>query len=64
MAGIDVPANCGPLLKDPYLPERIGFTAERIQNCLAKDRTVVDTETLGANPWAGPPPLEPPSPKA
>ena len=46
MAGIDVPANCGPLLKDPYLLERIGFTAERIQNCLAKDRTVVDTETL------------------
>jgi hypothetical protein len=44
MAGIDVPANCGPLLKDPYLLERIGFTAERIQNCLAKDRTVVDTE--------------------
>jgi hypothetical protein len=46
MAGIDVPANCGPLLKDPYLLERIGFAAERIQNCLAKDRTVVDTETL------------------
>ena len=46
MAGIDVPANCGPLLKDPYLLERIGFIAERIQNCLAKDRTVVDTETL------------------
>jgi Transposase DDE domain len=46
MAGIDTPANCGPLLKDPYLLERIGFTAERIHNCLAKDRGVVDTETL------------------
>jgi hypothetical protein len=46
MAGIDAPANCGPLLKDPYLLERIGFTAERIQNCLEKDRTVVDPETL------------------
>jgi hypothetical protein len=46
MAGIHAPANCGPLLKDPYLLERIGFTAERIRNCLEKDRTVVDTETL------------------
>ena len=46
MAGIDTPANCGPLLKDPYLLERIGFTAEKIQSCLAEDRTVVDTETL------------------
>ncbi len=46
MAGIDAPAHCGPLLKDPYLLERIGFTAERIRDCLAKDRTVVDTETL------------------
>src|SRR6266699_3754258 len=29
MAGIDTPANCGPLLKDSYLLERIGFTAEK-----------------------------------
>ena len=46
MAGIDTPAHCGPLLKDPYLLERIAFTAEKIQSCLAEDRTVVDTETL------------------
>jgi Transposase DDE domain len=46
MAGIDTPANCGPLLKDPYLLERIGFTAEKIQTCLAEDRTVIDPESL------------------
>ena len=42
MAGIDTPANCGPLLKDAYLLERIGFTAEKIQGRLRKDRTVID----------------------
>jgi len=46
MAGIDVTANCGPLLKDPYLLERIGFTAEKIRDRLSKGRTMVDTETL------------------
>ena len=42
MAGIDTPANCGPLLKDAYLLEPIGFTAEKIQGRLRKDRTVID----------------------
>jgi hypothetical protein len=46
MAGIDTPANCGPLLKDAYLLERIGFTAEKIQRRLAQDRTVIDPESL------------------
>ena len=42
MAGIDTPANCGPLLKDAYLLERIGFTAEKIQGRLRNDQTVID----------------------
>jgi hypothetical protein len=46
MAGIDTPANCGPLLKDAYLLERIGFTAERIEKHRARDRTVIDPESL------------------
>ncbi len=46
MAGIDTPANCGPLLKDSYLLERIGFTAEKIESRLAQDRTVIDSESL------------------
>jgi hypothetical protein len=46
MAGIDTPANCGPLLKDAYLLERIGFTAEKVASRLAKDRTVIDPESL------------------
>ena len=46
MAGIDTPANCGPLLKDAYLLERIGFTAEKIQCRLRKDQTVIDPESL------------------
>ena len=46
MAGIDAPANCGPLLKDAYLLERIGFTAEKIERRLRKDRTVIDPESL------------------
>ena len=46
MAGIDTPANCGPLLKDAYLLERIGFTAEKIQGRLRKDQTVIDPESL------------------
>src|ERR1700674_1262338 len=46
MAGIDTPTNCGPLLKDAYLLERIGFTAEKVKKRLAKDRTVIDPESL------------------
>jgi hypothetical protein len=46
MAGIDTPANCGPLLKDSYLLERIGFTAEKIEQRLAQDGTVIDPESL------------------
>src|SRR6266853_385530 len=46
MAGIDTPANCGPLLKDAYLMERIGFTAEKIGSAQAHDRGVMDPETL------------------
>ena len=46
MAGIDTPANCGPLLKDTYLLERIGFTAEKVASRLAKDRPVIDPESL------------------
>ena len=42
MAGIGTPANSGPLLKDAYLLERIGFTAEKIQGRLRKDQTVID----------------------
>ena len=46
MAGIDTPANCGPLLKDAYLLERIGFTAEKIGGRLPNDRTVIHTQSL------------------
>ena len=46
MAGIDTPANCGPLLKDTYLLERIGFTAEKVASRLAQDRPVIDPESL------------------
>lgn len=46
MAGIDTPANCGPLLKDAYLMERLGFTAEKIAERQQQDRGVIDTETL------------------
>ena len=46
MAGIDTPANCGPLLKDAYLLERIGFTAEKIEKRRARDGTVIDPESL------------------
>ena len=46
MAGIGTPANSGPLLKDAYLLERIGFTAEKIQGRLRKDQTVIDPESL------------------
>jgi hypothetical protein len=46
MSGIDTPANCGPLLKDAYLLERIGFTAEKVENRLRNDRTVIDPESL------------------
>jgi hypothetical protein len=46
MAGIDTPANCGPLLKDAYLMQRIGFTAEKIAARQQQDRGVIDTETL------------------
>jgi len=46
MAGIDTPANCGPLLKDAYLVERVGFTAEKVASRLAQGRTVIDPESL------------------
>jgi len=46
MAGMETPANCGPLLKDAYLLTRIGFTAEKIESRLAQGRGVIDTETL------------------
>jgi hypothetical protein len=46
MAGIDTPAHCGPLLKDTYLLERIGFTAEKIEGRVPQGRTVMDTESL------------------
>jgi hypothetical protein len=46
MAGLDTPADCGPLLKDAYLLERIGFHAEKIQRRLRSDRTVIDPESL------------------
>ena len=46
MAGIDTPANCGPLLKDSYLLERIGFTAEKVESRLRNDQTVIDPESL------------------
>ena len=42
MVGIDTPANCGPLLKDSCLLERIGFTAEKIEKRLARDGTAID----------------------
>jgi hypothetical protein len=46
MAGIDTPANCGPLLKDSYLLERIGFTAEKVEGRLRNDQPVIDPESL------------------
>jgi len=46
MAGIETPADCGPLLKDAYLLNRIGFTAEKVASRLAQDRTVIDPESL------------------
>lgn len=46
MAGIETPANCGPLLKDAYLLERIGFTAEKIETRLQNDGTVIHPESL------------------
>lgn len=46
MAGIAEVANCGPLLQDAYLLERIGFTAEKVQRRLTQDRTIIDPETL------------------
>ena len=46
MAGIPEVANCGPLLQDAYLLERIGFTAEKVERSLAQDRTIIDPETL------------------
>jgi hypothetical protein len=46
MAGMDTPANCGPLWKDSYLLERIGFTAEKVASRLRNDQTVIDPESL------------------
>lgn len=51
MAGIDTPANYGPLLKDTYLLERIGFTAEKVASRLAqgshRDRSGIAVEPSG-----------------
>src|SRR5258708_18636122 len=42
MAGMDTPANCGPLLEDAYLLEHIGFTPEKVKNRLRHNHTVID----------------------
>lgn len=46
MVGIATPAECGPLLQDPYLLERVGFTAEQIERRTAGERNIIDPETL------------------
>jgi len=46
MAGIATPAECGPLLRDAYLLERVGFTAEQVACTTQQDRTIIDPETL------------------
>jgi len=46
MAGIPTPANCGPLLQDPYLLERVGFSAEQVEQATASHHNMVDPETL------------------
>jgi hypothetical protein len=46
LSGLATAAECGPLLRDAYLLERVGFTAEQIQRRIKEDRTIVDPETL------------------
>ncbi len=46
MAGIATPAECGPLLRDAYLLERVGFTAERVTRTSEQERNIIDPETL------------------
>jgi len=46
MAGIDTPAECGPLLKDAYLLERTGFTAEKVERSTAQERNIIHPESL------------------
>jgi len=45
MAGIDTRPTAA-VLKDSYLLERIGFTAEKVESRLRNDRTVIDPESL------------------
>ena len=46
MAGIAMPSECGPLLQDGYLLERVGFTAERVTRTTQQERNIIDPETL------------------
>jgi hypothetical protein len=46
MAVLETPAHCGPLLKDGYLMERIGFTAERVEAGPVVGHNVIDPESL------------------
>jgi len=46
MAGLETPAHCGPLLKDAYWMERIGFTAERVEAGPVEDENIIDPESL------------------
>ena len=46
MAGLKTPANCGPLLKDAYLMERIGFTAEQVEVGPVQEENIIDPESL------------------
>jgi len=46
MAGLETPANCGPLLKDAYWMERIGFTAEQVEAGPLQEENIIDPESL------------------
>ncbi len=46
MAGLETPANCGPLLKDAYWMERIGFTAEQVEAGPVQEENIIDPESL------------------
>lgn len=46
MAGIKTPANCGPLLQDAYLMERIGFTAEEVAEGPEQGENIIHPESL------------------
>jgi hypothetical protein len=41
-----MPTDSGPLPKDAYVLERIGFNAEKIQRRLRSDRAVIDPKSL------------------